>query len=121
MTEVARKWEPVADIDIPFGSIWYSYSGDSLTATLRGSRSLSLRFSGVVALRFELECPGFNPLPKPFPMLRPGATFPLLVVEQSRWLEQYEPIYQGRRHFALVSSDDLVQLIANPQVIAQWE
>lgn len=121
MTEIAKKWEPVADIDIAFGSIWYSYSGDSLTATLRGSRSLSLRFSGVVALRFELECPGFDELPRPLPVLRPGATFPLLVVESSCWLEQYEPIYLGRKHFALVSSDDLVQLIANPQVNARWE
>lgn len=120
MMEIASKWEPVEDIDAAFGSISCSFAGGSLTATLHGTRSLLLRFTGVVACRYELECPGLDPLPRPLPMLRSGATFPLLVVAQSRWLAQYEPIYVGRKHFVLVSSDDLFQLIANPDVSAGW-
>ena len=121
MTEVTRKLEVVTDIESSFGSISVTYAGESLTAILHGSRSLSLHFTGVVAMRFELECPGLDPLPEALPVLHSGEAFPVLVVEHSRWLKQYAPIYKGRRHFALVSSDDLLQLIANPQVGAHWE
>lgn len=80
-----------------------------------------LSFSDVVALRFEQECPGFDFVAPPFPMLRPSQTFPLLSVSGSSWLEQYKPIYGELSHFALVSSDHLLQLLAKPNVRAQWE
>ena|ERR1700742_708456 len=121
MTEVAGKWEPIDGIELPFESISYSFNAESLTATLHGARALSLRFTGIVACRYELECPGFDSLPHPLPMLGPHATFPLLLIEQSSWLARYGPIYQRRKHFALISSDDLLQLIANPDVVASWK
>jgi hypothetical protein len=86
-----------------------------------GTRVLVLRFAGVVAFRFEQECPGFDPLPHPLPLLRPSQTFPLLLIEGSGWLEQFSLIYKERRHFALITSDHLVQSIADPKVEIHWE
>jgi hypothetical protein len=121
MTELATKWQPVSDIDSVFGSISYSFQHDTLVVRMIGTRILVLHFSGVVAFRFEQECPGFDPLPHPLPMVAPSQTFPLLVIEGSDWLEQFHLIYKDRRHFALISFDHLVQLIAKPEVQAIWE
>jgi hypothetical protein len=121
MTAFAAKWQPVSDIDSGFGSISYSFQNDALMVRMVGVRSLVLHFSGVVAFRFEQECPGFEPLPHPLPMLAPSQTFPLLVIKGAEWSEQFDLIYKGRRHFALISYGHLVQLIANPEVHAHWE
>jgi hypothetical protein len=120
MPEQATKWQPIADIDSPFGSISYQFRHDSLSVQMIGVRTLVLEFTGVVALRFEQECPGFDFFPQPLPMLRPLQTFPLLCVEGSSWREQYATIYGDLRHFALVSSDHLLQLLAKPDVKAAW-
>ncbi len=88
---------------------------------MHGERNLSILFKGVVGVRFEQECPGFDPLPDALPMLRPSTTFPLLKITGSEWLEQLEGIYLGLNHFALISSDHLLQIIAKPDVIAHWE
>ena len=121
MPEHATKWQPIADIDSPFGSISYAFRHDSLSVQMIGVRTLALNFTGVVALRFEQECPGFDFVPLPLPMLRPSQTFPLLCVERSSWREQYAAIYGDLLHFALVSSDHLLQLLAKPEVKAEWE
>jgi hypothetical protein len=121
MTALATKWHPVSDIDSPFGSISFSFQDDALVVRMIGVRTLVLHFSGVVAFRFEQECPGFDPLPRPLPMHAPSQTFPLLVIDGSEWLEQFDLIYKGRRHFALISSDHLVQMIAKPEVQTHWE
>ncbi len=86
-----------------------------------GDRVLALRFVGVVALRFEQECPGFDFPPLPLPMLAPSATFPLLRVDESPWLDQFRPIYGDISHFALVSSDHLLQVLAKSEVESRWE
>jgi hypothetical protein len=87
-----------------------------------GHRNLHLRFTGAIAIRFEDDCPGFDPLPPPLPMLRPGLTFPLLAIEDSEWVGQWKLIRAGARlrHFALLSLDDLVQIIAESDVVAHW-
>jgi len=121
MATLATKWQAVSDIDSAFGSISCSFQSDALLVRMIGARTLVLHFSGVVAFRFEQECPGFDPLPRPLPMVAPSQTFPLLIVDGSEWLEQFDLIYKGRRHFALVSLDHLVQLIAKPEVQAYWE
>ena len=123
MTESAVTWEPVSGIDGLFGSISFAYGPDdgrSVLVTMHGARNLHLRFTGAIALRFEDDCPGFDPLPNPLPMLRPGVTFPLLKIEHSQWLSQWHPVHSGLVHFALLSLDDLVQLIAKPSVDAHW-
>ena len=122
MTERVSKWQPVPDIDSPFGSISYSFQDDKLIVRMIGTRVLVLHFTGVVALRFEQECPGFDFLPVSLlPMLGPSQAFPLLLVEGSSWLEQFSQIYNGISHFALVSSDHLVQVLTRPNVEARWE
>jgi hypothetical protein len=121
MAERVTKWQPVSDIDSPFESISYSFQDDALLVRMIGVRTLVLHFSGVVALRFEQECPGFDFLPLPLPMLRPSQTFPFLLVQGSRWLEQFKMVYGDLSHFALVSSDHLIQLLAKPNVEAKWE
>ncbi len=121
MKELATKWQPVSDIDSPFESIEYTFQIDVIVVRMVGVGALILRFSGVVAFRFEQECPGLDFLPRPLPMLRPSQTFPLLVVEGAQWLEQYNLVYKNLSHFALISSDHLVQLLAKPEVEAKWE
>ncbi|HWF17801.1 MAG TPA: hypothetical protein VG754_00955 [Verrucomicrobiae bacterium] len=121
MAERATKWQPLSDIDSPFSSISYTFQDDALLVRMIGAKILTLQFSGVVAFRFEQECPGFDPLPRPLPMLNPSHTFPLLVIDESRWLEQFSLIYKDTRHFALISYDHLVQLIAKSDVETHWE
>jgi hypothetical protein len=121
MPEKATKWQPIADIESPFGSISYDFRHDSLSVQMIGVRTLVLDFTGVVAVRFEQECPGFDFVPLPLPMLRPLQTFPLLCVEGSSWREQYGTIYGDLLHFALVSSDHLLQLLAKPDVKVAWK
>jgi hypothetical protein len=122
MSERVTKWRPVSDIDSPFGSISYSFRHDVVRVHMIGARTLVLRFFGVVALRFERECPSFDfPAVQLLPMLRPSQTFPLLLVEGSRWLEQFSPIYGDISHFGLVSSDHLLQVLAKAKVEAHWE
>lgn len=70
MKEQAKAWFPVSDIDSAFGSISFSYNGgQSLLLTLHGERTLTIDYSTVIAVRFELECPGFDPIPRPMPTL----------------------------------------------------
>jgi hypothetical protein len=117
VTERATMLQVIPGMDAPFESISFAYEpGDdrSVSVTMHGTRSLRLRFTSVIALRFEDDCPGFDPLPRPLPMLRPGMTFPLLKVEESSWLNQWHPVHQNLAHFVLLSLDDLVQLIASP-------
>lgn len=118
--ERSEKWEPITDLDEPFGSLSYSFEHPSFQVMLLGARRLSLHFTGVVAVRFELECPGYDPLPRPLPMLREAVTFPLLQVHGSRLLQDFRHMYPGVAHFALVSSDHLLQLIAQPHPRAAW-
>ena len=86
---------------------------------MHGARRLSLAFSNVVAMRYEDECPGFDPLPRPLPMLKKGVTFPLLTIAHSEWRAQWV-MHQDLVHYLLISSDDLVQIVAGPIVEAHW-
>jgi hypothetical protein len=121
MTSTISKWNPVSDVDCEFGSIQFSFENDEAVVRMVGDRTLVLRFLGVVALRFEQECPGFDFPPLPLPTLRESATFPLLRVEASSWREQYRAVYPEISHFALVSSDHLLQILARSDVEARWD
>jgi hypothetical protein len=121
MSERVTKWQPVSDINSPFGSISYSFHDDVAEVHMVAARTLVLRFSGVVALRFEQECPSFDFPAVQLPMLRPSQTFPLLLVSGSKLLEQFSPIYGELSHFGMVSSDHLLQILAKPTVEAHWK
>jgi hypothetical protein len=123
MTSQAERWRPVPDVAEGFGSIALQKgSADAakhLRAVMHGTRRLSLVFSNVVAMRYEDDCPGFDPLPRPLPMLREGVTFPLLTVSNSEWRAQWI-MHRDLVHYVLISADDLVQVVAGPNVEAQW-
>jgi hypothetical protein len=121
MTERAIRWEPVRDIVTGFGAISFVHEYSTLLVTMHGTRNLTIRFSGLIGLRFEEECPGFDPLPRDLPMLEPRLTFPLVRIENSHWLEQFHHIHKGRAHFALISHSHLVQLLAKPNAEAHWQ
>ena len=92
------------------------------------NRDLLLTFNGVLSLLWELEGPGVSAMPRNLPRCtRPewkAWTFPLLQVTGSEWLGQYQSIYPATptplAHFLLVSTNDLVQLVARADAIAQW-
>jgi hypothetical protein len=89
---------------------------------------LELRFSGLTAMRWADECYGSITDTKkaPFPKTPEGRwagwTYPLLIVNNSTWLANYQelPVAKGRRHFYLVSMNDLVDVLALPNVEAKW-
>ena len=91
-------------------------------------RDLHLIFSGAISMRWEEESFGLNPLPDALPQIGSGSqptwTFPLLRVEHSVWLATHEaretPLAAGRCHFALVALNDLLQILALPDVEAAW-
>lgn len=88
---------------------------------MQGDRTLELVFSHVIAVHFEQECPALDfPDVALLPKLESGQTFPLLTVEGSRWLQDYTPIYGALSHFALISSDTLIQVLATASVHAAW-
>jgi hypothetical protein len=126
MKEHASAWYPVSDIDDGFESISFSYEARvsmeprSVLIVMKGRRSLSLRFTGVIALHFEDDCPGNFPLPPELPRLNAKFVCPLLKIENSKWAAQC-PMWPNLTHYALLSLDDLVHLIAGPTVLAHWE
>ena len=50
-------------------------------------------------------------------------TFPLLEVCDSQWLATYKhyPFTDGRKHYYLVAMNDLVDILAIPDVVAAWQ
>jgi hypothetical protein len=127
------KWEPVPGIQSHCGAISFNLdSRDELTVRMHFSleRDLLLKFPGVIALQWEEESFCMILLPRPWPQIGAGDyptwTFPLLQVEHSAWLAEYQagfPVRPGterRVHFALVSLDDLVHILALPEVSASW-
>jgi hypothetical protein len=90
-------------------------------------RDLLLAFDDAIAFRWEEEYFGGTWLPDDLPQVRgPGTpfTFPLLIVEDSAWIEKLAsryPLATGdRAHYAFVSLNDTVEIIAGPPVRAEW-
>ena len=135
-SERCVRWEPVPGIQSACADISFQLdSRDQLTATMHFShmhgqpkRDLSLRFAGVVALRWVQESFDVIHLPKPWPQVGSGAqptwTFPLLQIQHSTWLAEHQsansPAAEGRIHFALISLNDLVHILAFPDVECKW-
>ena len=133
----AEMWEPVEGIRGPCGEISFSYVPPHAATVLmtfegiagRAPRCLTLKFTRVVVLCGEEECPGgFAPLSKPLPRLERGDhqtfTFPLLKLIDSEPLKQYELIFHNKdqplAHFCLISLHNLVQVIASADAEVIW-
>ena len=131
-------WEPVPGIIGPCADISFERpaSGNALRVTMHFSRTkglpsqdLHLRFDGPLALRWEDECPGFDPVPEQLPKCATATwrewAFPLLKVEGSELLRQVRAIHEldgtpEIAHFLLVSMNDLVQIVARSEVRSEW-
>ena len=129
-------WQPAEGIVGPCAELSFSYSErDAARVTMHFSlqpglpnRDLVLRFHGMVAMLWELEGPGVSALPRNLPKCTANEwrnwTFPLVNVEGSEWLAQYQAIYHAGStplaHFLLVSMNDVLQLIARRDVHAEW-
>ena len=127
------KWEPTTAVDRACADIFFSYDAPHvLVVRMQYSRAagnpeydLQLTFRGAIAVRWEEEAFGLNPLPEQRPLTSDGKwTFPLLVIEQSTWLREYHDRHPvaaaSRQHFAMVSMNDLLQVLALPDPRAEW-
>jgi len=90
-------------------------------------RDLILTFRGAISLRWESESLDLISLPEPLPCCAgrwSSWSYPLLRIEHSAWLDSHEarnPVASKRRtHFALISMNDLLHILALPEVEAVW-
>jgi hypothetical protein len=133
----AEIWEPIDGILGPCVQISFSYAPSHVATVLMtfegtaggAPRGLTLKFTRVVVLCGEEECPGgFAPIPKPLPQLgrgdHPTFTFPLLKLVDSEPLKQYELIFHNKgqplAHFCLISLHNIVQVIASADAEVIW-
>ncbi len=130
------QWDGVTGIVSPCADISFVYDQpDEVTVTMHfscvkglPSRDLVLSFSGAISARWESESFGLNTLPDTLPKCGgigwESWTFPLLKIENSSWLKLHVDCHpdaaEGRVHFALVTMNDLFQVLALPTVITKW-
>ena len=136
MADRAIIWEPTAGIDSPCAAIAFRYDPpDELQVRMYFSRvnggpnqDLEVLFKGVIGIRWSDEFHGsiVYQAPRPAPKCRDSRwanwVFPLLRVSESSWLATYQalPGTELREHFTLISMDDLLEVIALPDVEARW-
>jgi hypothetical protein len=131
------RWEPVQGIAFPCSNITFSFEISGLVVVrmyfsqMRDvpNRDLVLKFKDAIAFKWDQEAVGWiHPLPQPIPAIdeSPWAKWgvPLLQVINSSWLAEYADGYpqmaEGRAHFVLLSLSDEVQILASPDVEAEW-
>ncbi len=133
----ASPWNPVPDVVGPCADISFErlLTGE-LQVTMHFStvvglpdKDLQLRFTNVLAVWWEVECPGIEAVPAKLPKCAAPEwdkwTFPLLTVEGAEFLERLRPIYEragvaALGLFLLVSMNDLIQVVASSIVEATW-
>jgi hypothetical protein len=139
MDEYNVIWEPIEGIDFPCAGLSFSYASTStLRVLMHVSRivngppeDLELIFPGVIAQRWTDEALGsiFERTCGPMPKCRSERwsdwTYPLLTVRESSWLSNYQSIpglpgVEGCQHFALICMNDLLDVLALPDVEARW-
>jgi hypothetical protein len=135
MMQHCTKWEPVSGIDNPCADIAFTYEGpDAVSITMHFSsvnngsqRDLLLKFRGAISLRWESESFGLIPIAKILPKCEgnwAAWTFPLLRIEHSDWLATYKshnPVAsENRVHFTLIALNDLLHVLALPDVNVTW-
>jgi len=137
MTECYSIWEPLPGIAFPCAGISLSYHHKTdlqvlmhFSNVVNGpGQDLLLTFRGVIGFRWNPEDLGsvFYPVRRPLPKLTDPRwedwTFPLLEVCDSKWLATYKgfPSTEGRKHYYLIAMNDLVDILALPDVVATWQ
>lgn len=129
----ASPWNPVPDVVGPCADISFERTlpGDllvtmhfSLTTGLP-DRDLRIAFRNAVAVRWEVESPGVEPMPRGLPKLTSPEwskwSTPLLSIQNSALLDSFRAIHGANlRHFVLVSMNDLLHVVAGPSIAADW-
>lgn len=130
-------WEPLPGIAFPCAGISFGYHHKTdlrvlmhFSNVVNGpGQDLLLTFRGVIGFRWNPEDLGsvFYPARSPLPTVTDSRwkdwTFPLLEVCDSSWLATYKgyPSADGRKHYNLVAMNDLVDILALPDVVATWQ
>lgn len=139
MSERAIHWESLAQVDFPCPDLEFQFNTrDELRVVMRFSLlntgteprkpDLELRFRGVIGLRWIEEFHGsvIQPAVPSRPMCREEAwskwVLPAVIIEDSAWLTQYMnlPGTENRQHFSIVCMNDLLDILALPDVRVQW-
>jgi len=135
MAEKWKRWNVAPHIDSPCADISFSYKGpNALAVTMhfsrvvdRPNRDLVLWFKDAIALRWWSESSVLSEYGVAIPRCSAEKwcswPFPLSRVQNSAWLREHAAKNpgeaQGRDHFALVSMNDVCELLA-VSVIATW-
>jgi hypothetical protein len=139
MSERAMRWESLAEVDFPCPDLEFQFdTRDELRVVMRFSLlntgaeppklDLELCFSGVIGLRWIEEFHGsvIQPSVPSRPKCQEKAwdrwVLPAVIVENSAWLSQYMdlPGTENRRHFSFVCMNDLLDVLALPDVRVRW-
>jgi hypothetical protein len=140
--ERAKKWMPKAEIDVPCADIsftWASGKDAALVVVMHFSRvidgldrDLEIVFRNPLAVRWEDESFGLIECPEDLPKCSPGKfrtwAYPTLIVENSKWAQEYsarkyaenDPNSQRVAHYFLVSMNDLLHILAESEPTTQW-
>ncbi|ODP33053.1 hypothetical protein A9762_20630 [Pandoraea sp. ISTKB] len=139
MCERAIRWESLAEVDFPCPDLEFQFNArDELRVVMRFSLlntgaeqrklDLELRFSGVIGLKWIEECHG-SVIQSSVPS-RPRCqeiawsqwVLPAAIIENSAWLSRYMnlPGTENRQHFSLVCMNDLLDVLALPDVRVRW-
>ena len=142
MMEQAKKWMPKPEIDSPCADISFaraSQNDATLVVVMHFSRvvdgiatDLEIVFENSLAVSWEEESFGLIESPKDLPKCAATNfriwTHPTLIVEHSKWAEQYrarryaenDPASQTVVHYFLVSMNDLIHVLADSEPRARW-
>ena len=139
MSERAMHWESLAEVDFPCPDLEFQFNTrDELRVVMRFSLlntgteprkpDLELCFSGVIGLRWIEEFHGsvIQPSVPSRPKCQERAwsqwVLPAVIIENSAWLSQYMnlPGSENRQHFSIVCMNDLLDVLALPDVRVQW-
>jgi hypothetical protein len=129
------KWNIVPNIEAPCANISFAYDApDRLRVLMRFSnvrggidRDLELIFHDAIGLRWQIESLRVDIEQCELQSLTGKWmrwAYPLLKIENSAWLQRFHsqnPVaVDQREHFFLVSMNDLVQVLALPNVDVSW-
>ncbi|BET11582.1 hypothetical protein THI4931_26240 [Pandoraea sputorum] len=139
VSERAMYWESVAAVDFPCPDLEFQFNTrDELKVVMRFSLlntgneprkpDLELCFSGVIGLKWIEEFHGsvIQSSVRPRPKCQESAwsqwVLPAVIIENSAWLSQYMnlPGTENRQHFSIVCMNDLLDVLALPDVRVKW-
>lgn len=140
--ERAVKWMPMPELDTPCADIsfkWESKKGAVLVVVMHYSRvrhglgkDLEITFRDALAVRWEEESWGLIDSPQDLPTCSRENfaewTHPMLIIKDSSWVELYAnrrysegaPDAANITHYFLVSMNDLLHVLGNPNPEVRW-